>query len=176
MEIGIHSLTPPADLSTVGPGSRPRPAVLLLYAVGILLVLAAMLYIAFVALNTWLMGQNRYLVADEVVLHSPAAVTWSASSDHAPASGLDVPVYLFIPALGIERSIINLPLGLDERTGTWTQIDTDLRADNGQWKIPIRPDGDWVLVVRKPADGCWPCCTATWPQKKTAKTGRWAPM
>jgi LPXTG-site transpeptidase (sortase) family protein len=121
MEIGIHGLTPPANLSTARPGPRPRPAVLLLYAVGILLVLAAALYIAFVALNTWLMGQNRYLVADEVVPHSPAAVTWSASSAHAPAPALDVPVYLLIPALGIERSIINLPLVLDERTGSWTQ-------------------------------------------------------
>jgi len=40
----------------------------------------------------------------------------------------------------------------DPRTGTWTPIDTGLRADNGQWKIPIRPDGDWVLVVRKRDD------------------------
>jgi hypothetical protein len=37
----------------------------------------------------------------------------------------------------------------DPRTGTWTPLDTDLRADNGQWKIPLRPDGDWILVVRK---------------------------
>jgi len=36
----------------------------------------------------------------------------------------------------------------DPRTGTWTPIGTDLRADKGQWKIPMRPDGDWVLVIR----------------------------
>jgi hypothetical protein len=41
----------------------------------------------------------------------------------------------------------------DPRTGAWTQIDTDLRADNGRWKIPIRPDGDWVLVVRPSRSG-----------------------
>lgn len=36
----------------------------------------------------------------------------------------------------------------DPRFGAWTPIDTDLRADNGQWTIPIRPDGNCVLVVR----------------------------
>ena len=37
----------------------------------------------------------------------------------------------------------------DPRIGAWTPIDMNLRADNGQWKILTRPDGDWVLVVRK---------------------------
>ena len=36
----------------------------------------------------------------------------------------------------------------DPRTGVWTPIDMNLRADNGQWTIPTKPDGDWVLVVR----------------------------
>ena len=36
----------------------------------------------------------------------------------------------------------------DPRIGAWTPIDMNLRADNGQWTIPPKPDGDWVLVVR----------------------------
>ena len=35
----------------------------------------------------------------------------------------------------------------DPRTGQYTIIETELQASNGQWTVPEKPEGDWVLVL-----------------------------
>ena len=37
----------------------------------------------------------------------------------------------------------------DPRTGAYTPIAADLRAPDGRWNIPAKPDGDWALVVKE---------------------------
>jgi LPXTG-site transpeptidase (sortase) family protein len=102
-----------------------------------LLVLAALLFIGFVVLNTWLMSTDRYLVAGQSASGSRPLVTRTAPAGRGPTPTptegptpaatrrqgptADVPVYIVIPALDIERSVVGVPQVQDSRTGAWSR-------------------------------------------------------
>jgi LPXTG-site transpeptidase (sortase) family protein len=146
----------------------------LLFALGTLSLLAAMTYGAYSMLNTWLMGQNRYLVSHDIGLISVPAMTWTPSptptatmpptftptptpipspTPTATPKPPPAPVQIRIPALGVTRSIVPLPRVHDRRTGAWTWNTKPLfrsgRTDLvGHWQgsaCPGQP-GNMVLV------------------------------
>jgi hypothetical protein len=113
----------------------------LLVLFGIVFLLAALTYAAYTVLNTWLMGQNRFLLANNIGPISVPAMTWTPSptptiTPRPTSSPIPTPipsptptptprppsppVQIRIPALGVTRSIIPLPRVRDKRTGAWT--------------------------------------------------------
>ena len=133
-----------------------------------------MLYLAYSLLNTWLMDQDRYLVANEIAAIPVPAMTWT-SSPTPTASPLPTlaptstpiptptptpvpkpppsPVQIRIPALGVTRSIILLPRTLDRRTGAYTwnvkRLFRSGRKDLvGHWQGSAYPgqEGNMILV------------------------------
>jgi LPXTG-site transpeptidase (sortase) family protein len=143
------------------PGRRIEPASVLLYLAGFLLVLAGLLFIGYVTLNTWLMDEDRYLLADLTAAGSRPVITRTAPPGHGPtpaptgpAGGpADVPVHIVIPALDIKRSIVGLPQVQDTRTGAWSRDVKRLwrtgRNDLvGHWGGSAYPgqEGNMVLV------------------------------
>jgi LPXTG-site transpeptidase (sortase) family protein len=145
-----------------------------LFALGALFVLAAMAYAAYSVLNTWLMGQSRYLMANDVASISVPAMTWTPSPTPtatplptwtptlAPLPTLTptpkpapppAPVQIRIPTLGVSRSVIRLPRVRDRRTGAWTWNTKSLfrsgRSDLvGHWEGSAYPgqEGNMILV------------------------------
>lgn len=145
-----------------------------LLAFGALVLVAALAYAGYSALNTWLMGQNRYLRSDGVAAIPVPAMTWTPSPTPTPTippthtatptpistptptptpTPLPAPVRIQIPALGVSRSIIRLPRVMDYRAGGWT-VNTDLlfrsgRSDLvGHWDGTSHPgqEGNMILV------------------------------
>jgi LPXTG-site transpeptidase (sortase) family protein len=129
----------------------------ILFAWGGLFLLAAMAYAAYALLNTWLMGQDRFLRSDEIASISVPVMTWTPSptpvlSEAEGPTPPPPPVQVRIPALGVARSIIPLPRVRD-RSGFWTW-DTDrlFRAGRsdlvGHWQGSAYPGemGNVVLV------------------------------
>jgi len=114
----------------------------LLFLLGGLFLVAALIYAAYSVLNTWIMGQDRYLRGDDLAALSVPAMTWTPSPTPTPTlppthtptptpipsptptptpTPPPAPVQIRIPALGISRSIIFLPQSYDGRAGglTW---------------------------------------------------------
>jgi LPXTG-site transpeptidase (sortase) family protein len=146
----------------------------ILFALGALSLLAAMGYLAYTRLNTWLMGQDRFLVADQVLPISvptmtltPSPIptstplpTHTATPTPTPSptptptpAAPPAPVQIRIPALGVTRSIIKLPRIRDRQTGAWTWNTDRLfrrgRSDLvGHWEGSAYPGetGNMVLV------------------------------
>jgi LPXTG-site transpeptidase (sortase) family protein len=146
----------------------------LLLVLGALVLLVALAYAAYSALNTWLMGQNRYLMADDVGSISVPAMTWTPSPSPPPTplptftptptpipsptptplpTEPPAPVQIRIPALGVTRSIVSLPRVQDPRTGAWTWNTKRLlrsgRSDLvGHWEGSAYPGqvGNMILV------------------------------
>jgi LPXTG-site transpeptidase (sortase) family protein len=177
MEIGARSGSA-LDRLTVRPPTRrsglARALSSLLILLGILLLLAAGAYAAYSGLNTWLMGQDRYLRGDDLAALSLPAMTWTPSPSPTPSPGptttgtptpipsptptptpkpASPPVRIRIPALGVDRSIIPLPRVRDRRTGAWTWNTNRLfrsgRSDLvGHWAGSASPGevGNMVLV------------------------------
>ena len=139
MKPGSRNHAPQSGRPEGRAGRRHDPAAILLYLAGALLVLAALLFIGYVILNTWLMSEDRYLVADEAAHQSRPLITRTAPPGRGPtpipaaaagatpaaadrtAAGADMPVHILIPALDVERSVVGLPQVQDERTGTWSR-------------------------------------------------------
>jgi LPXTG-site transpeptidase (sortase) family protein len=135
---------------------------------GALFLLGAVAYAGYALLNTWLMGQDRYLVSDDIIPLAVPAMTWTPSptptstslptstptpSPTATPTPPPVPVQIRIPALGITRSIIKLPRVRDRGTNAWTWDTKRLfrsgRSDLvGHWEGSAYPgeDGNMVLV------------------------------
>jgi LPXTG-site transpeptidase (sortase) family protein len=177
MEIGAR-FGSTLDRLTVRPPTRrgglARALSSLLILLGILLLLAAAAYAAYSGLNTWLMGQDRYLRGDDLAALSLPAMTWTPSPSPTPSprpttTGTPTPipsptptptprpasppVRIRIPALGVNRSIIPLPRVRDRRTGAWTWNTNRLfrsgRSDLvGHWSGSASPgeSGNMVLV------------------------------
>lgn len=146
----------------------------LLILLGVLLLLAAAAYAGYSGLNTWLMGQDRYLRGDDLAALSLPAMTWTPSPTPTPSplptttstprptatptptptpKPPPAPVRIRIPALGVNRSIIPLPRVPDRRTGAWTWNTNRLfrsgRSDLvGHWAGSAYPgeDGNMILV------------------------------
>lgn len=146
----------------------------LLFALGALSLLAAATYGAYSMLNTWLIGQNRYLESHDIAFISVPAMTWTPSPTPTPTlpptftptptpipsptptatpKPPPAPVQIRIPVLGITRSIVPLPRIRDRRTGAETWNTKPLfrsgRSDLvGHWQGSAYPGetGNMVLV------------------------------
>ncbi len=141
---------------------------------GVVFLAAALTYALYSVLNTWIMGQERYLRADEIAFLPVPAMTWTPSPTPTPTTPPThtptptpipsptptptptpppAPVQIRIPALGVSRSIIRLPRIRDRRTGAWTWNTKGLfrsgRGDLvGHWDGSAYPGevGNMVLV------------------------------
>jgi hypothetical protein len=144
------------------------------FALGALFVLGAAIYACYSILNTWVIGQNRYLQADELAALPVPAMTWTPSPTPTPTlpptftptatpipsptptatpTPPPAPVQIRIPALGVTRSIVKLPRVRDRRTGAWTwNTNSLLRSGRrdlvGHWVGSAYPGqtGNMILV------------------------------
>jgi hypothetical protein len=145
-----------------------------LFLSGALFLLLAMAYAIYSVVNTWLMGQNRYLMANDVAAISVPAMTWTPSPTPTPTplptftptptpipsptptprpTPPPAPVQIRIPALGVTRSIVSLPRVRDRTTGAWTwNTKTLFRSGRkdlvGHWEGSAYPGqkGNTILV------------------------------
>ena len=146
----------------------------LLFLLGALFLLAAIVYALYSVLNTWIMGQDRYLRGHDLVALSVPDMTWTPSptpTATAPPTFTATPtpivtptltptplpppqpVQIRIPVLGVNRSIIPLPRFRDPYTGAWTWDTESLfrsgRTDLvGHWAGSANPgqEGNMILV------------------------------
>jgi LPXTG-site transpeptidase (sortase) family protein len=112
----------------------------LLFALGVLFLLVALTYGAYSMLNTWLMGQNRYLVSHDIALISVPAMTWTPSPTATPTLP---PTFTAPPT----------PIPSPTQTGGWTwNIKTLFRSGRsdlvGHWQGTSNPgeSGNMILV------------------------------
>ena len=145
-----------------------------LLASGALVLFAAAAYAAHSFLNTWIMGQNRFLRSDDVVALSVPDMTYTPSPTPTPTAlptftstptpiptptptatpmPPPAPIQIRIPVLGVSRSIVKLPRVRDRQTGAWTWNTDSLfrrgRADLvGHWVGSAYPgeEGNMVLA------------------------------
>lgn len=177
MEIGAR-IGGSKSLRFARPGARRarlgRLLSSILFILGALFLLGAITYAIYSVLNTWIMGQDRYLRADGVAALSVPAMTWTPSPTPTPTAPPTItptptpiatptptptpppppaPVQIRIPALGVSRSIIRLPRYLDPFTGAWTwNTDSLFRSGRsdlvGHWDGSASPgqEGNMILV------------------------------
>jgi hypothetical protein len=171
LRTGKHSVT--ALRSTRG-GRLARALATLLIVLGGLFLLAGAGYAAFSFLNTWLMGQDRYLQGQELAAIPVPAMTWTPSptptstplptttatptpipspTPTAQPKPPPAPVRIRIPSLGVDRSIVALPRVRDRQTGAWTwnvnRLFRSGRSDLvGHWEGSAYPgqEGNMILV------------------------------
>lgn len=145
-----------------------------LFVLGALALLAAAIYAGYAILNTWLMGQDRFLVTDGLAMLPVPSMTLTpsvtptatplptASPTPTPIPSPtptptpkppSPPVQIRIPALGVTRSIITLPRVRDKRTGGWSwNTDRLFRSGRtdlvGHWEGSASPgqEGNLILV------------------------------
>jgi hypothetical protein len=177
MEIGIWSRKAEQPASRLRAARRARVGraiSTILFSCAALLMLVALGYASYSMLNTWLMGQQRYLRADQVAGLSVPAMTWTPSPTPTATpvpthtatptpiptptptptpTPPPAPVQIRISALGVTRSIIKLPRVRDRRTGGWTWNTSQLfrrgRSDLvGHWEGSKYPgqQGNTILV------------------------------
>ncbi len=168
---GKYSVT---ALPSTRRGWLARALATLLILLGALFLLAGAAYAAYSMLNTWLMGQDRYLRGQELADIPVPAMTWTPSPTPTATpiptftatptpipsptptprpTPPPAPVRIRIPALGVNRSIIPLPRVRDRRTGAWTwNVDRLFRSGRsdlvGHWQGSAYPgqDGNMILV------------------------------
>lgn len=165
----------PVSTTPVKSGARAAKVVSnTIFALGLLLLVAAALYAGYALMNTWLIGQQHYLTDHNVLPIPVPAMTFTPSptptatptptipptptpipspTPTATPTPPPAPVQIRIPALGITRSIIPLPKVRDRATGSWTWDTKKLfrsgRSDLvGHWEgtaFPGQP-GNMILV------------------------------
>ncbi|MGD8624983.1 MAG: class F sortase [Anaerolineae bacterium] len=177
MEIGTRFdriKRPVPALSAARRARLGRALANLLFFLGGLALLAAAAYAGYSALNTWLMGQDRYLRGDGLAALAVPAMTWTPSPTPTPTlppthtptptpiatptptptpTPPPAPIQIRIPALGVTRSIIPLPRVRDRVTGAYTW-NTDIlfrsgRSDLvGHWQGSAYPgqQGNMILA------------------------------
>jgi LPXTG-site transpeptidase (sortase) family protein len=146
----------------------------LLFLLGGLLLLGAVLYGVYSVLNTWLMNQDRYLRSNQPVYLPVPSMTWTPSPTPTPTplptitatptplpsptptpspTPPPAPAQIRIPAIGVSRSIVTLPQVVDSRSGTssWNAkiLFRTGRADLvGHWQGSAFPgeQGNMILV------------------------------
>jgi len=147
---------------------RERAAGRLLYAAGIVLFALAACYVALAVLTGWISAQNRFLVGDGIVDHTlimptrtptPVVPTpaYAQAGVHRAAwpdvvSGRAAPARVRIPAIDVDRAIIELQQIRDARTGAWTRNVNQLfrrgRQDLvGHWGGSAYPGGEGNVVL-----------------------------
>lgn len=141
---------------------------------GALVLCGGAAYAAYSFLNTWIMGQNRFLQSDDVMALSVPDMTYTPSPTPT-ATPLPTftttptpipsptptptplpppaPIQIRIPALGVSRSIVKLPRIRDRQTGAWTWNTDSLfrRGRNdlvGHWVGSAYPgqEGNMILA------------------------------
>ena len=145
-----------------------------MFLLGGLLLLGAILYGVYSMLNTWLMTQDRYLRSQQLAYLPVPAMTFTPSPTPTPTLPPTItptptplpsttptprptpppaPAQIRIPAIGVSRSIVNLPQVRDSRTGAsgWNaaSLFRSGRADLvGHWQGSAFPgeQGNMVLV------------------------------
>lgn len=160
------------DTAEVQRTRRPLAPGRLLSAVGILFLALGTCFIAYVILNGWIRSRDRFLFSQGLVDHTlimptrtptpviPVAYTTDGGSQTAvgrPAfpdviSGRAAPVRVRIPALGVDRAIIELEQIRDPRTGAWTRdVDRLFRRGRqdlvGHWGGSAYPGGEGNVVL-----------------------------
>ena len=174
MEIGVHwSSTTGKNSASALRGRASHLLSNLLFLLALLVLLAAAAYAGYALLNTWLMGQSHYLLADDIAPLSVPPMTDTPSPTQTPTplpthtptptpipsptptptpQPPPPPVQIRIPALGVTRSIIHLPR-VRARGGGWTwntrQLFRSGRSDLvGHWAGSASPGetGNMVLV------------------------------
>jgi hypothetical protein len=83
---------------------------------------------------------------------------WISSDDHEKSVLATISNELYLAYFYGEKSDCILKQLDDEttytaqwfnpRTGKYTTISTGIKTDNGEWQVPEKPAGDWVLVLR----------------------------
>jgi LPXTG-site transpeptidase (sortase) family protein len=177
MEIGAwmrKGQKPASSLPAVTRTTVGRQFSNVLILLGALCLVAAISYGLYAMLNTWLIGQSRFLVAHDIASLPVPAMTWTPSptptaSPQPTQSPTPTPipsptptptprppsppVQIRIPALGVKRSIVSLPRVRDKRTGAWTWNTNRLfrsgRSDVvGHWEGSASPgqNGNMILV------------------------------
>jgi LPXTG-site transpeptidase (sortase) family protein len=124
MEAGTWSTKMPASSPpTTQRALVGRLLVSLLLTLGALTLLAAATYAVYVPLNTWLIGQDRYLLAGDI---APVAVperAWAPiatpTPQPAPPPVPPAPVQIRIPAIDVTSSIVELPRIEKAEAGAW---------------------------------------------------------
>jgi hypothetical protein len=171
LRIGKDSVT---ALPNARRGRLTRALGTSLVLMGGLVLLVGGAYGAFSLLNTWLMGQDRYLQGQGLAAIPVPAMTWTPSPmpTETPLPTITAtptpipsptptpqpepppaPVQIRIPALGVNRSIVALPRVRDRQTGAWTwNVDRLFRSGRsdlvGHWEGSAYPgqEGNMILV------------------------------
>ena len=162
---------PDQDPSNPMPGQhrwRERVAGRLLYAVGIVLFALAGCYVALAVLTGWFSAQDRFLAGDGIVDHTlimptrtptpvlptPAYAQAAVQRNAWPdvVSGRAAPARVRIPAIDVDRAIIELQQIRDPRTGAWTRdVDQLFRSGRpdlvGHWGGSAYPGGEGNVVL-----------------------------
>ncbi len=175
MEFQVRRLKSPWAPLTVEQRARlGRFVANALFVFGALFLFGAAAYSGYALLNTWLMGQDRFLVSNDIAPLAVPAMTWTPSPTPTPTPlpthtstptptptstptptpmPPPRPVQIRIPAIGVSRSIITLPRVRDRQTGAWTWNPKALfrsgRSDLvGHWQGSAYPgeQGNMVLV------------------------------
>lgn len=147
---------------------RERAAGRLLYVVGIVFLALAGCYVALAVLTGWFSGQDRFLAGDGIVDHTlimptrtptpvlptPAYAEASVQRTTWPdvVSGRAAPARIRIPAIDVDRAIVELQQIRDPRTGTWTRdVDQLFRHGRpdlvGHWGGSAYPGGEGNVVL-----------------------------
>lgn len=151
------------------PGLRQLSSTLM--ALGVLLLLVGISYAAHQLLSQWLAGKDRHLAVRAAIVSIPSAASPTsnepstlpampaitpiskATPEASPMPGPYRAVRLRIPALNINRSIVNLPRIEDARTGAWTRnVESLFRPGRkdlvGHWEGSAYPgqEGNMILV------------------------------
>jgi LPXTG-site transpeptidase (sortase) family protein len=162
-EPGGHAADEPENSSA----RHERAKIKLLYAAGVLFFALSACYIAYAGLSAWIRAQNRFLLSEALAPHTLIKPTPTATPEYPIAyaeagtsrvswpdvvSGRAPPVRVRIPAIGVDRAIVELEQIRDPRTGAWTRDVEQLfrrgRTDLvGHWGGSAYPGGDGNVVL-----------------------------
>ncbi len=147
---------------------RSRARGKLLYAVGIVLLALAGCYVVLAVLTGWFSAQDRFLAGNGIVDHTlimptrtPTPVLPTPAYAQAGVqettwldltSGRAAPARVRIPAIDVDRAIVELQQIRNPRTGTWTRdVDQLFRRGRpdlvGHWGGSAYPGGEGNVVL-----------------------------
>ena len=147
---------------------RERSASRLLYAVGLVFLVMAVCYVGIAVVTSWFNAQDRFLAGDGVVDHTLIMPTrtptpiiptpaYAQASAHQSTwidvvSGRAAPVRIRIPAIDVDRAIIELQQIRNPSTGAWTRdVDKLFRHGRqdlvGHWGGSAYPGGEGNVVL-----------------------------
>lgn len=159
---------PEQDASEQAADWRGRAGSRLLYAIGFVFLALAACYIGIAILTGWFNSQDRFLEGEGVsdhtlimptrtptpIIPTPAYVQANAHQNAWPdiVSGRAAPVRVRIPAIDVDRAVIELQQIRSPRTGAWTRdVDRLFRRGRqdlvGHWGGSAYPGGEGNVVL-----------------------------